>query len=113
MIFIAVRKPIESQNKWVGRHWSVKHKATKDWETEIFAALNGKIQKAKGKMKLKVQSYRKRLLDEQNLWGGLKPTLDAMKRLGLIVDDSPKWLEMSVGQKVQPGEYTVIELEEV
>lgn len=110
---IAIRKQIESLNKFKG-HWSKRHKDSKAWECEIYAALNGKIRKATGKMSVKVTSVRKRALDSDNLIGGFKGGRDALKRLGLIIDDSPKFSDFSYAQKIQSvGGYTIIEIEPV
>ncbi|MFA5168939.1 MAG: hypothetical protein WC530_10475 [Candidatus Omnitrophota bacterium] len=39
----------------------------------------------------KVSGGRARRLDTDNLIGGQKPLVDAMKNLGLLKDDNPKW----------------------
>lgn len=41
---------------------------------------------------------RARRLDRDNLWGGCKPLFDAMKDIGMIVNDSPKWLQADVNE---------------
>lgn len=41
-----------------------------------------------------------RLLDEDNLHGGLKPLWDACRLVGWITDDSPAWLTRDVQQAV-------------
>lgn len=42
-----------------------------------------------------VRNYtgREREMDHANLIGGMKGVVDAMVRVGLLVDDSPKWFE--------------------
>jgi Holliday junction resolvase RusA-like endonuclease len=35
--------------------------------------------------------YRARKLDEDNVYAGLKPVTDALRDVGLLKDDSPKW----------------------
>ena len=42
-------------------------------------------------MCVKFTCYRKRLLDDDNLRGGLKPVRDCLIAAGFIKDDSPKW----------------------
>jgi Holliday junction resolvase RusA-like endonuclease len=65
----------------------------------------------KRKMSVVITSYRKRLLDLDNLVGGAKPLIDALCDMGLIVDDSPDWLDLEVKQKQQSiGEHTSIEI---
>ncbi len=44
-----------------------------------------------------ILARRKRLLDSDNLVGGVKPVLDAMKEF-LIFDDSPKYIDLVVEQ---------------
>ncbi len=41
-------------------------------------------------------------LDEDNLTGGLKPLLDALKALELIRDDNPRAIALHVSQAVSP-----------
>lgn len=92
-------------------HWSKKSKESKEWEQEIWAALHGKVPKASEPMIVKVTSIRKRLLDDDNLSGGFKGGRDALKRLGLIVDDNPKWVRFEYFQKTQKiGIGTIIEI---
>ena len=109
---------IESRNKFEGWHWRKKNRHSKVWESHIWAACNGKVPKAIGPMEVKIKSFRERLLDEDNLSGGCKGILDAMKRLGIIVNDDPKSVKVSYGQeiirkrdKIKP--HTLIEFEDV
>ena len=50
------------------------------------------------KVRLRIVSYRNRLVDFANLVGGAKPIPDCLQRLGYIVDDSPKWFECDYQQ---------------
>jgi Holliday junction resolvase RusA-like endonuclease len=52
------------------------------------------------KMKVRIVSYRARLLDKDNLYSGAKCLVDALRRTRLIRDDSPRWLELEVEQEV-------------
>lgn len=58
---------------------------------------------------------RKSTYDHENLVGGGKPILDVMKKLGLIVDDNPKWWQGYYKQRKSPDgkDYITIELEEL
>lgn len=51
------------------------------------------------KKKVKIISYRKRKIDPENCTGGFKPLLDALVYNGLILDDSPKYIELETEQK--------------
>lgn len=56
--------------------------------------------KLENKVKAKVSITRngKKLLDKDNLYGGCKPLIDAIKELHLIVDDKTQWLDLQVEQ---------------
>jgi Holliday junction resolvase RusA-like endonuclease len=53
------------------------------------------------KMKMQIISYRKSFLDKDNLWGGLKPLVDAIKELRLIYDDSVEFLNLKAEQRIE------------
>ena len=114
-LILRISRGIRSLNFFLGRNWRVKHRETKIWETEIWAALNGRVPKAKGKMKVLIVSHRPRELDKDNLIGGAKLVCDAMKRLGLIVDDNPEFLEADYRQVKAHSDFahTSIEIREV
>jgi hypothetical protein len=50
------------------------------------------------RVKVRIISYRRRLLDIDNLAGGAKFIIDALRYDGLIRDDSPDAIELSVSQ---------------
>ena len=122
---IKLRIPLElaSRNKFVGKHWNILYKEKKKWQESI--AYSFMIAKANGhvhaldcppcahKRRLSVCSYRKRVIDPDNL--DLKALIDALKRERLIVDDSAKWMEIGGIQQISIGKkgipWTVVELE--
>lgn len=57
----------------------------------------------------------KKLFDRDNLVGGVKPVLDAIKlapgRLGFIVDDSEEWIVLDVTQEKNLMALTTILIE--
>jgi Holliday junction resolvase RusA-like endonuclease len=114
-IYLKIPKEILSLNKLNQMHWSKKHKYSKEWEGEIFAAYYEQsrftVKHANQKRWVRIFSFRKRKLDQDNLVGGCKGLMDALKRLGLIVDDSPKWVEVRYEQLVPAvSRLTVIEI---
>ena len=113
MLKLNLKNPIQSLNHFQGHHWTKKDNETKKWEKAIWAKCQGRPFKAKGKMKVRITSLRTRLLDHDNLIGGAKSLVDAMKRLEMIVDDSPEFVEVEYAQqKVGANQsQTVIELE--
>ena len=56
-------------------------------------------------------SYRKRLLDEDNNVGSTKPLLDAVKDMGLVWDDSPKFCALATRQERAKDVRTEIRIE--
>ena len=79
------------------------------------SALVGKVKQhlATGPRRMKITSIRKRRLDLDNLWGGVKQLVDACKMLKLILDDSPAYLRLECEQKIQKiGAGTIIEIED-
>lgn len=47
-----------------------------------------------------IVSYRTRLLDTENLYGGAKPIRDALEDLNWIYLDSPKWSVLKATQRL-------------
>lgn len=98
-MILKIDLPIESRNKFEGRGWWKKNAYTKCWQQHLWAICNGKPPQATGPMGVKIKSFRERLLDEDNLSGGCKGILDAMKRLGMIVNDDPKHVKVTYSQE--------------
>ncbi len=111
MTTIVLPKQIESRNKLDSKHWTYRRKQTQEWEFIIRRALAGNFEKATTKMRVIITSLRQRLLDYDNLVGGCKGLLDAMKRIGILVDDGPKWIDTTYIQETRkkPERKTVIE----
>lgn len=82
-----------SGNKFHKQHWSVysnyKKKVCMPKVAAAYVVLGE--HHAGRKMKVTFKCYRKRLLDDDNLRGGLKPVRDCLITVGFIKDDSPKW----------------------
>lgn len=110
-----IDKTILSRNNLDKMHWSKKSAYSKEWEQLIWAATNCRPPSASRKMRVKITASRIRLLDMDNLIGGCKGLLDAIKRLGMIVDDRPEYVEVEYQQiKARPmNAQTIIELEEM
>lgn len=112
---LEIPKKIESLNKLNKMHWSDRHRYTSDWAQQIFVEhlrkYRSKPKKAKEKRYVQITSLRKRKLDMDNLIGGCKGLVDALKKHDLIVDDSPKWIEVDYSQEIESkNPRTVIEV---
>jgi hypothetical protein len=114
---------LESLNRLHGRHWSAKHRERQRWgwllraallalqggQGEALAALRSHVA-AKGRVAVKVTTWRRRRIDQTNLEGGFKELEDCLKAEGLIVDDGPKWIDREISQALGTPR-TVIELQ--
>lgn len=137
---LTINRALKSPNTWQGRHWRVKHRESQTWEWDIAASLltdagkrHGGIwalliasnsippkrtceERRKVTVTRIVPSARNFIRDDDNLRFSVKPLLDALKRLGLIKNDSRKWLEHPTPtQEVSMHKQwaTVIEIEKV
>jgi len=90
-----------SLNKIKGR-WS-----RINWNKRYRRQLNGYERyalKIPQKMVVNIIRHGSRALDKDNLAGGCKSLIDAIRRAGLIVDDSPKWVDLCFSQIATPRE---------
>jgi hypothetical protein len=77
--------------------------------------LPGKGESAQ-RARLRITRCARRLLDQDNLYGGAKPLIDCLKSSGLIEDDSPEHIELIVRQERVESideERTEIEIETI
>ncbi|QDP67928.1 MAG: hypothetical protein Tp1122DCM00d2C27307611_18 [Prokaryotic dsDNA virus sp.] len=102
---------VESRNQLDRKHWAVKRQCKKIWA--LFVRNQMKLKKVREaevgeKFKLTIISYRTRLLDLDNLYGGCKQLLDACSDEKLIWDDAPKYLDLKVEQHKSKKFETII-----
>lgn len=96
-----ILEPIPSGNVILRSHWATRRRLLTRYEKEILAILIlPLLEFPKNKMSVRITSYRARLLDKDNLYFGAKVLVDALCRMRLIRDDSPRWLELEVEQEV-------------
>ncbi len=111
-----VRMPTPSLNETLRWHWATARKHANKWLMAIWAHTNREWLTDDKRRRLTIERRGKRLLDEDNLAGGAKIAIDSIKSIGLIVDDSPKWLELHMRQsKLAKGEapHTIFTLEDL
>lgn len=62
---------------------------------------------------VRIKSCRVRLLDKDNLYGGAKPYVDALRYAGAIQNDSPDAIDLEITQEkvTQEKVKTIIEIE--
>ena len=113
---ITLPNKIESANVLNKQHWAVRRKCKGIWA--LFIRNQMKLRKVREsevgeKFKLTIISYRKKLLDYDNLVGGCKQLLDACSEEKLIWDDAPKYLDLKVEQHIGKKYETIIIREKV
>lgn len=107
---IVVPRATPSVNEWHGRHWSRYHKRRKVWMDEFGLAFGHVTRRAAATLPAKPAGRRSvtvtrlmepgdRRFDLENLVAGCKPIIDALKRLGVLHNDSPRWLEHHAEQR--------------
>ena len=116
-ILIETPKKIESLNRILNMPSWARKRYNVDWAQEIYIEYlrkyRSKPKKALGKRFVQITSLRTRKLDKDNLIGGCKGLVDALKKHNLIVDDSPKWIEVEYKQETEgKNPRTVIEVRE-
>lgn len=105
-------KKIESNNKMLTAHWTVRQRQKREWLEEVMLAMpvGARGQHNNQKKKVEIISRRSRLLDKDNLYGGCKGLIDSLKFYGLIVDDSPEWCDLEVSQEKSKDEKTIVKI---
>lgn len=97
----SIDEPIYSGNVILRQHWATRRRLLTRYEWQIHSILGPvPLKFPSRKMKVRIVSYRARLLDKDNLYSGAKILIDALRRSRLIRDDSPRWLELEVEQEV-------------
>lgn len=103
-----------SENEMLRMHFRQRKELKDIWYLHLYTSFfNSGIRKAKIKRVVRITVRSKKERDRGNLWGPAdKMILDNLTRLGFIVDDSPKWIDVDVqGEVGEPR--TVVEVSEV
>ena len=116
---ITIEAATPSQNTREGKHWGSKTREKRTWYWLIRACPNFlAIPRASGKRRLTIERHARTVpQDPANVHGGCKGIVDDLVQHGLLVDDSPAWIEHGEPRHVPlaKGEkpYTVIYLEDI
>ena len=112
---LELRMKVQSGNVLLRKHWSYRKKEKKLWALLIRNQMRlKKIKKAeKKKYTIMIISYRKRLLDPDNLVSGIKNLLDSCVDEELIYDDAPSYIDLKVEQYKAKKEHTMIIRKEI
>ena len=110
---IEIKIPISmpSLNKLLKWHWSKKTKKRKFYQLLIRNEMNRvgyKKVKKNEFCSLEITTSVQRKYDYDNLVGGMKPLLDALRKEGFIYDDNPDSILVNYHQKTDKKPYTTI-----
>lgn len=97
-IGLLIPRKLKSPNETLWKHWRLKLRETRGWEADLQLAIGAfqrvaRAERRKVAVTRLVPSRGAFIRDEDNLRFAVKPLNDALKRLGLIWDDSQGWLE--------------------
>ncbi len=108
-----VRKNPPSLNAYLRMHWRERKKLGVEFGWEIRAAVGcGRPRVQFRKIEIERRSINE--VDLDNLWGGMKGFIDALRHLDLIPEDKPSEVDISVRQarvKTKEEEGTLLILE--
>jgi hypothetical protein len=99
---ITIGVPSPSANEWTYKHWRAYSRIKKRWLDHLSIAWLPQrlhLSEPLPRVILAVERASIRLLDEDNLVAGLKPIIDGLRALGIIVDDTPD--RFTLGMMVQ------------
>lgn len=111
---IEIPESTPSLNEWERMHWAKRRREKLRWQVYIGAKARGcHLPKATGKRNVLIIRYGAKRLDRDNLYGGMKGVLDAIKDLGYLVDDAVEWCHLECDQQTDRARpRTVIEIED-
>jgi Holliday junction resolvase RusA-like endonuclease len=100
VITLEIPRVPSSPNMLRSKHWRVRYRETKLWREEIgYAVLQIKPSLAPiPKAKVAIERRSKGIMDTDNLYGCVKPVIDGLRHAGVLVDDSPDHIELTVTQ---------------
>lgn len=103
-----------TNNELIRMHFRTRMKMKESymWQLTAIGANDPKYKAEFGeRRRITVISYRKRLCDADNFYGGLKLLIDSLLEIDLICDDSPKYMELVALQEVKKPYQTEVEIE--
>jgi hypothetical protein len=85
-----------SLNVALRQHWSERRKSLQTVAGFIMQAVGRPQEPERGRVRVKIEMFRRNMLDADNAMAGCKPVFDALVRLGWARDDSLRWMEQVV-----------------
>lgn len=114
-ITVVIAREVPSQNRFQYSHWLAYTRERDAWLLMLRVHLRPRPHPPTRPVRATILSLRNRIIDYGNFVGGAKPIPDCLKRLGYIVDDSPRWWTCEYVQQRAPKALrcTRIHLQEV
>jgi len=97
----AIPKLTPTNNVLLRMHWRERRALNTEWFWLVKVAtqdLEIPRPAPNERRRLAIMSWRVQLADDDNLRGGMKPLLDALKNAELIYDDGPRYIDSAVFQ---------------
>ena len=92
---------ILSANQRNTMHWATRHKLAKRIHTDLYYLYQASSNKAPEPLQrasVEILNNRARLLDPDNLVAGCKPYIDALVKIGVVIDDKPDNVLLKIDQ---------------
>ena len=83
-------------NQTLRWHWMKRHKYNEGWFYHLLSEAGKCPFEPTGVTKLRIEVYRSRFQDKDNMYGSVKPLVDAVKKLGWLEDDDPGHVDLKV-----------------
>lgn len=104
MITLEIPRIPESPNNFLGFHWRHRQRNSDLWQKEIHYALlavgeSPHHRQPFERAKVHIDRRSRGELDTDNLYGCVKPVVDALRYSNVLVDDNPQHLELVVTQQ--------------
>jgi Holliday junction resolvase RusA-like endonuclease len=99
IVTIELPQPTPSLNQTRGEHWGRKTRRRNSYQRFLTMTTRQAHKSGPARRLVTITRFGPRELDTDNLIGGAKTLLDAMKRAGLIWDDSPEYVEVIYQQQ--------------
>lgn len=116
MYTLKIPEATPSLNRYSFAHWRKQHGDKKRWLKHIIEASLWRVPIAMQKRRVTIERVSHRELDVDNLYGGLKPVIDGLKKAKLIIDDNSRSIELIAKQSKLPSggtPHTIITLEDL
>ena len=106
---ITIDHKVFSRNHIDKLHWAEKGKLKGQYRILIRNQMRlNKVKETDKKCNIKITCYVKRLMDTDNMWGGLKQFIDALSTENFIYDDSPNWLNIQEVRQIKAKESKIV-----